>query len=231
MQDSSASAGRASLRHAVRYEAGIWRSLFRWLTRRPRANDPDAELFGYASEITPVLVAFIAVAALEIPILALILPWPTVRYTLLVLGIWGLLWMAGLLASMRVHPHSVAAAGLQLRSGFHLDLRIPWAEITDIHPRRASTERKLEVHYGKAGAVLSLQKTTNLEVTLRHPLTIGVLDGRSAEIDAIRVYADAPSELASAARPHLARHRRIGGTAIHPEGRSESTRPTPSGDT
>ena len=36
-------------------------------------------LFGYASQITPILLAFIALAALEIPILALLLPWPAVR--------------------------------------------------------------------------------------------------------------------------------------------------------
>lgn len=205
-QAGSASSGRAALRHAARYEAGIWGSLVRWLTRRVRAIDPDAELFGYASEITPILVAFIAVAALEIPILPLVLPWPPVRYTLLVLGIWGLLWMAGLLASLRVHPHAVAAAGLQLRSGFQIDLRTPWAEITDIRLCRASTERKLEVEQGPAGAALSLQKTTNLEVALRRSLMVSFLDGRSANIDAIRVYADAPGELVSAARPHLTPH-------------------------
>ena len=63
-------------RRAALYEAGIWRSLYQWLTQRHRSTDRDALLFGYASQITPILLAFIALAALEIPTLALLLPWP-----------------------------------------------------------------------------------------------------------------------------------------------------------
>src|SRR5882724_9057994 len=94
-------AGRSFSRVAT-YEAGIWRSLYRWLTRRPRSTDPKATLFGYASEVTPILIAFIVVSALEIPIVSLIFPWPAVRDALLVLGVWSLIWMLGLLAALRV---------------------------------------------------------------------------------------------------------------------------------
>jgi hypothetical protein len=41
-------AGRSRLKLAASYEAGIWRSLYRWLTRQPSATDPAAALFGYA---------------------------------------------------------------------------------------------------------------------------------------------------------------------------------------
>jgi hypothetical protein len=58
--------GRSRLTLAARYEAGIWRSLCRWLTRRG-ATDPDAALSGYASQVTPLLLAFIFLSALEIP--------------------------------------------------------------------------------------------------------------------------------------------------------------------
>jgi hypothetical protein len=107
--DEPASASRSHLyRQAILHEAGIWRSLYRWVTRRPRSDDRDAALFGYASQITPILIAFIVLSALEIPILPLLLPWPAVRYSLLALGVLGLLWMLGLLAAVRVHPHVVS---------------------------------------------------------------------------------------------------------------------------
>ena len=108
MPDNAASPPiRSRLQLAASYEAGIWRSLYRWLTRRPRSTNADAGLFGYGSQATPILLAFIFVSALEIPILPLLLPSAAVRYSLLVLGVWGLLWMLGLLASIRTHPHVI----------------------------------------------------------------------------------------------------------------------------
>ncbi len=40
----------------------------------PRSTDRNAALFGYTSQATPILVAFIALSAIEIPILPLLLP-------------------------------------------------------------------------------------------------------------------------------------------------------------
>jgi hypothetical protein len=81
MPDDQASppSARSRLKLAATYEAGIWRSLYHWLTRRRSATDPDAAPFGYASQVTPLLLAFIFLSALEIPILPLLLPWPAVR--------------------------------------------------------------------------------------------------------------------------------------------------------
>ncbi|MGW5667805.1 hypothetical protein [Micromonospora sp. NPDC003776] len=94
----------ALLAGAVRYEIGMWRSLFRWLLRRPQTTEPGAEVFGYVGVVQPILIAFIVLSAVEIPIFDLILrhtlPWPSVRTVVLALGVWGLLWMIGLFASV-----------------------------------------------------------------------------------------------------------------------------------
>lgn len=110
MPDEQASppSGPSRLKLAASYEAGVWRSLYRWLTRRRDANDPDAALFGYASQATPLLLALSFLSAFEIPILPLLLPWPAVQCSLLVLGVWGLLWLLGLLASLRTNGRVVA---------------------------------------------------------------------------------------------------------------------------
>ena len=190
-------------RRAALYEAGIWRSLYQWLTRRHRSNDRDAVLFGYASQITPILLAFIALAALEIPILALLLPWPAVSYPLLALGVWSLLWMLGLRAAVRVHPHVVADAGLRLRSGFQFDACIAWNQISNIRLRRSSTGRKLQVEQSDTGTSVALQGTTNIEVVFHEPVTVRFINGH-ANVDTIRFYADAPTALLAAAHAQLA---------------------------
>jgi hypothetical protein len=207
MPDDQASppTGRSRLKLAASYEAGIWRSLYRWLTRRRDNTDPDAALFGYASQATPLLLAFVFLSALEIPILPLLLPWPAVRYSLLVLGVWALLWMLGLLASLRTNQHVVSEVGLRLRSGFQFDASIPWEAISAIRLRRSSADRKLQIKHDQTGTSVALQGTSNVEVVFREPVLVRFLDGRQANVDAIHFYADSPTAFLTAAQAHLAR--------------------------
>jgi hypothetical protein len=107
-------------RRAISFELGMWRSLYRWIARRPVAP-PGAKAFGYSAEKTPILWAFIALNAIEIPAFHLLLPWPTVRRIVDVLGAYSFVWMLGLLASIRVHPHVVGDSGLRIRSGFSIE--------------------------------------------------------------------------------------------------------------
>jgi hypothetical protein len=76
----------ALVRRAVSFELGVWRSLYRWTTRRPLGPE-DSETFGYAGPVTPVIWAFIGLSAIEIPVAHLLLPWQTARVIVLVVGI------------------------------------------------------------------------------------------------------------------------------------------------
>jgi hypothetical protein len=203
VRDSQASppATRSRGALAASYEAGIWRSLCRWVTRRPRSDDPDAALFGYASQVTPLLLAFVFLSALEIPIVSLLLPWPVVRWSLLVVDVWGLLWMLGLLASLRTNPHAVGKAALHLRSGFQFDAFVPWEAISAIRLHRSSAHRKLQIERGQAGPTVALQHTTNIEVILQEPVAVHFLGGHQATVNAIRFYADDPNALLTAIQP------------------------------
>lgn len=193
---------RSRLQLVTSYEADVWRSLFRWLTRRPRATHADPR---YGSQATPILLAFIFLSALEIPILPLVLPWATVRYSLLVLGVWGVLWMLGLLASIRTYLHVIDKTGLRLRSGFQFDAAIPWEEISGVRLRRSSSERKLRIERNQSGATVALQGTNNPEVTFREPVLIGFSRWPAGERRRDRFYAASPTALLSAAQSHLAR--------------------------
>ncbi len=189
-------------RRVVAYELGMWRSLFRWVRRRPVA--PGVEAFSYAGAVTPVMWAFIGVSAVEIPAVHLLLPWESVRRLLLAVGIYGLLWMIGMLAGLRVHPHAVDDEGLRVRYGATVDLRIPWSQIAAVRRRLRSHEGVRAVRVSGSGADRLLDvviaNQTNVEVVLVRPLPLLAARGDVEPVGAVRLYADDPGRLVARLR-------------------------------
>ncbi|MEH0984639.1 hypothetical protein [Micromonospora sp. CPCC 205556] len=203
------------LRRAVAYEVGMWRSLYRWILRRPPALEPGAEAFSYLGVVRPILGVFIGLSAIEIPIFDLIIsrtvPWEWVRTLALVLGAWGLLWMIGLFASLRLHPHVVGDSGLRIRNGTTVDFTLPWSAIATLDARYRSLPSSRTLQFeedGDGGLVLNVGtgSQTSVDVALRAPLAIPLAKGPSEPVTELRLYADDPTGLVSCARRHLARH-------------------------
>ncbi|MGY1712146.1 hypothetical protein ACI8AC_21825 [Geodermatophilus sp. SYSU D00758] len=196
------------LRRALRYEWGMWRSLTRWVLRRRPAGDGAGDRFGYAQVVTPVIWTFVGVSAVEVVAVHLLVPWPAVRDALLVVGVYGLLWMVGMLASLRVHPHLVDERGIRLRHGATLLLDVPWAAVERVGARRRATEgvRALRVTEEAAGRVLTLQvgNQTTVDLVLRRPLPLLADRGDDRPVDVVRVHADDPAALVRRVRAGLA---------------------------
>lgn len=202
----------ALLRTAVAYEIGMWRSLYRWLLRRPPTQEPGAEVFSYVGVVKPILIAFIALSAVEIPIFDLILQHtlPPARKVVLALGIWGLLWMIGLFAALRVHPHVAEAAGLRVRNGFQVDFLVPWAAIATAGARYRSlpSSRAVQLEHAESGTILNIgaAKQTSVDLLLREPITVRLPKGPSEPVREIRLYADDPQALIAHTRRRLPAH-------------------------
>lgn len=196
----------------LRYEWGMWRSLFRWIVfrwilRRPLTSGRDEKAFPYAGTMTPLLLAFIGVSAIEIPIVDLLIPWPTVRMVAIVLGGYGLLWMVGMLASFRVSPHIVGEAGLRLRHGVTTDVTIPWDAIATVRIASRSTPKSRAIQYQESdhGRILNvvIMSQTNVDVVMRQRTTIPLFRGESETFTELRCYADDPDALVASASKHL----------------------------
>jgi hypothetical protein len=195
-----ASLGRA----AWRAELGIWRSLYRWLFRRPRVPR-GASGFSYHSPVLTILVIFIALSAVEIPIIDLIVHrWPWVRIPLLALGIWGVTWMVGLLLSFLTRPHAVGPDGIRARYGADVDVDLPWEAVASVEKSRDVTEKAPKVRDEPHGLTLALrmQNETNVLVTLEKPVRTRLGD-TEAEIDAVRLWVDDLDGFMTAVRTHI----------------------------
>jgi hypothetical protein len=203
------------LRKLVAYELTMWHSLYRWTFRRPLRLEPDARAFHYLGVVKPILWAFIVLSAVEIPIFDLILrhvlPWDGLRRTVLVLGVYGLLWMIGLMAMLRTHPHVAGPAGLRVRNGATLEFLVPWDAVESVRARYRSVPSGRSVHLEEStdGRVLNVgaARQTSVDVVLRQPMAIDLPAGRTENVGEIRLYADEPAALVQHTRQYT-------GTAI-----------------
>ncbi len=205
------------VRRVVAYEWGMWRSLARWTLRRPYPVAPGAATFAYVGGVQPILLAFLVMSAIEIPILDVILRHtvdsPTIRHAAIGIGVWGLLWMFGLLASLRIHPHVVDDAGLRVRNGVSLDITVPWAAVAGLTVRRRSLASSRAVRYDEDDPTvlnLGVGSQTAIDLALREPLSVPLPSGPSRPVREIRFYADDPAALVDHARRHLPAERGTG---------------------
>ncbi len=198
---------RELARRALAFELGTWRSLWRWVRRRP-AVPAGSDAFPYASAASPVLWTFIVLSAVEIPLVDWLLPWPSLRIALLVVGVYGLLWMLGLLAAMHVYPHTVDDAGLRARSGFSTDVRVSWDAIAAVRVRRRSVEGSRSVVVaedgGRRAVSLAVVASTQVDVELRTPLVLPLARTGGQPVDELRLAADDPAALVRRLRAGIA---------------------------
>ncbi len=199
-------ADRSVWRRAADMEAGIWRSLARWVFRRPLPLAPGSAAFSYAAGAAPIMWVFIAMSAVEIPILHLLLPAGWWRAGALLLGAWGVLWMIGLLATFKVHPHELGDEGVRIRNGLGIDAVVPWSAIESVSSHRKSLEksRTVQVSDTPRGALLQIvvASQTTIAVRLHSPMVVPIRKSPDP-VTEIRIYADEPAEFVAAARRHL----------------------------
>lgn len=192
---------------AVRYELNIWRSLGIWVLRL-RTVPPGARGHRYAGAVTPLMIVFIVVSAVELPIVHFLLPWETVRLVVDIISVWGLLWMVGLLAAVRVHPHFVDEKGIRVRYAFSVDVRVPWEAVASARSRARTVEtgRTVQCEQTAAGAVVSINvmKQTTVDLVLREPTVLDLPQAGGQPVVELRLYADDPAALVADIRDRLA---------------------------
>lgn len=194
------------LRHLVLAEVAIWTSLWHWVTRRP-AVPPDGTAIPYARVAGPVVWLFIWGSAIEVVAVDLVvthLGWDVVRVPLLVLGTWGVLWMLGLLASMRTRPHVLSGDSLLLRGGLRAEVVVPLATISGVRTvehELSSTMRNVEEVDGRL--LVGVSGRTNVEVTLVQPRPLRTPNGEVVT-DRVGLWADEPREVAALLRSRVA---------------------------
>jgi hypothetical protein len=153
--------------------------------------------------VLAVLVTFIVVSAVElVAVDVLVHHWPLVRIPFLVVGVWGLLWMSGLLAAMVTRPHAVGTEGIWARYATDVDLALPWEAIDAVVRRTRTREEKApRLAHGDDVLNLWMQDRTNVDVDLDRPVHVRLPEG-TATVRRISLFADDPTAFLAAVREH-----------------------------
>lgn len=193
------------MRRLLDAEAAMWRNLYLWLRRRPVALAPGDKPFGYLGGVKMILIFFICFSAFEIPlfdvIVAHLIPWYPARWIFLALGVWGLLWMIGLYAGLKLHPHVAMRDALRVRLGSGVDVTVPWADVRSVTKRTRALASSKSVQEIDGALHVVVGGQTNVDVQLHRPLPL--VDGKEPAAE-LRLFADDPDGLVAEARTRIA---------------------------
>ena len=180
-------------RRALLMEIRGYQSIYRFVFRRPKVP-AGAIAFSYYQPVLAILIVFVALSAVEIVVLDLIVRrWAHVRIPLLILSVWGLIYMLGFLFGMLTRPHAIGPAGIRARYGPEIDIPLLWDDIESVTRRKHTLQNKQPKvsvdEDGEATLHLRMQNETNIEVELRAPIVVRLPQGPET-VSKVTLYAD-----------------------------------------
>lgn len=196
---------RYLLRRALASEAAGWRSIGRAIARRPQVP-AAASAHRYDAPVRTIMIVFVALSAVEVPIIDLIVHrWPAVRFPLLALGIWGVLTMLGMLLGNSTRPHAVGPDGIRVRHGGEVDIDLRWEVIASVgRTRRSLSARGLTLTGEPHDQALNqvVQDGTDIDITLEGPTTLALPAG-DVVVTSVRIAVDDVPAFLDAVRTHI----------------------------
>ena len=200
-------------------ELRLYAVIVPWLLRR-RDVPAAGQAWPYAALVAPVLWLWVFGSATEVVVFHLIIPWETVRLVVDVIGVWGLVWMVGLLASYRVKPHVLLPDRLIVRNGVQHDIAVQTADIVSAVAREVelpSAMRSLHVLAdGDAQHVsVGVSGRTNVVLTLRPGTPLRTASGVVAAAT-LGLWVDEPRKLTAQLQQRIASAAATGGTTSTP---------------
>lgn len=204
----------AVMAELARGEMLIFESIWLAITRRPRIAE-GAKGFAYHRPTLTILMIFMVLSAIEIPIIDMIVHrWVPVRVLMLAIGIWGLLWMIGLLCAFFVRPHTVGPEGIHVREGTRIDLFASWDDIESVRlhlttPDMKSTDKPKRIFEqdGEMVCAIRASNETNIEIRFERPTALrlpgGPPKGGVHEVTLLQFWADEPKELLNEVRRYI----------------------------
>ncbi|GAA4785898.1 hypothetical protein GCM10025785_05220 [Corynebacterium canis] len=175
----------------AKHELDMWKLLGFWLRRKINAP-ADAVTFKYGTEQRAIFIVLILVSIVEIVVIDLIVPWQTVRTIIVVVSIYGAIWLFLFFKSFRINPHYIDDRELVLRVGLLAELVIGLQHVKQVRAAHKTWGNKfLSIEAGRA--VIKHGSDTNIEIVLREPVS-GIAKDNAEPVDHVYCAVDNPQE-------------------------------------
>lgn len=188
-------------------EARTLASLGRWIARRPDIP-AGAVPIGYSRGTLGLPLAMVVAALIELVAIHLLVPWPTLRLVLDLLGMYALIVVLGWLAGRIVRPHLLFRDELVLRSGPHICARVPLDAIAEVRRDRRLSPTAAAIDTDGERGILALPGPdgTSLTLVLNRPVEASVpgmpwAEPRVRAVGEVRLHVDDPDAAARATAP------------------------------
>lgn len=197
-----------AVRRLMRSEAVIALTLPRALLRLARRRSGDEYSYARRDVELPLAVALIPAFATELFLVHLFVPdslgW--LRLALLVLSLYGVLWILGWALGLHVFPHRLRDDVLELRLGSLYRAAVPLDAIVALRHGHAKTGTRTRLDAADGAAALRVGGRVDLHVTLDRPVRVERPLGEPLEVTSISFAADDALRLAARLRDRRRTH-------------------------
>lgn len=190
-----------AVRKLMLHELRSLYSLVLWAGRR-RHGVGDGFAAAYTGPQTAMMYGLLFVSVIETVALAWLIPWPVVDAIVLVLDLYGVLFVIALHASCVVRPHVAGRDGsLRIRYGALFDLRLAAQDIASVRVDRRYPGGGLITYDAEAGVLdLSVGGQSTVTVELAGPVAFVRPLGAHGTARTVRFHADDPQALVTQVR-------------------------------
>jgi len=190
---------------AVVLEVRMWIHLLGWLLgRRPRG--PQYFSYHRRSFIPWLLLLVVFELPVEVVLAELFIPWEWLRWTLLLLSIYGLIWVLGWHASLVMLPHVLEDDRLLIRSGIFLEGAVWYADVVHLEVGKFEVKERREGFYvdpSRHSAWQLLGGRADVRLRLASPVSFRRALRWTPPIETLHLSVDEPERFAQALRGKL----------------------------
>jgi hypothetical protein len=191
-----------TFQRATRFERGIYPAVWNWLRRRTDLGRwvQHATAYPYVGVVSTTMWVWIGASALEMVAIHFLIPWPLWRWILVIVSLWGLVWMVGFLGSLHVHPHLVEPDGIRIRHAHTIDLFVPFTAIAAVSGgTRSPASSSRTVVFQDERLHIAVSGQVNVHLRLDEPMEFALPKGVYTT-DRVSCWADDPRALIAAVR-------------------------------
>jgi hypothetical protein len=153
------------------------------------------------------VILFAVTTPVELLLVELLIPWPWLRWVLLITGIYALIGTFVYCASLVVLPHRLAETGLELHHGFPASVTVPYADVEQVElaPRHSPEGTEgLQMVLAENAANFSGGGKTDVALHLRSARPVEGLLGPTQPVTTLRIAVDDPPRFVEALRQRCA---------------------------